>query len=104
MINAIAVQYSSNIIVPVGVHRFTGVYRFTVGWCANGRCTESQIMEPDMHCTQYRVVRHGWSKWLYLINGMDNGLEDGMVYGMDYGMEHWESKFTVFDALLLLAL
>ena len=37
---------------------------------------------------------------LYLINGMDNGLEDGMVYGM----EHWESKFTVFDALLLLAL
>ena len=41
---------------------------------------------------------------LYLINGMDNGLEDGMVYGMDYGMEHRESKFTVFDALLLLAL
>ena len=38
--------------------------------------------------------------WLYLINGMDNGLEDGMVYGM----EHWEEKFTVFDALLLLAL
>ena len=43
-------------------------------------------------------------KRLYLINGMDNGLEDGMVYGMDYGMEHWESKFIVLDALLLLAL
>ena len=43
-------------------------------------------------------------QWLYLINGMDNGLGDEMVYGMDYGMEHWEAKFTVFDALLLLAL
>ena len=39
--------------VQVEVHRFPGVYRFTVGWCAYGRCTESRIMEPDMHCTQY---------------------------------------------------
>ena len=39
---------------------------------------------------------------LYLIDNGRTG--NGMVYGMDYGMEHWEAKFSVFDALLLLAL
>ena len=57
-----------------------------------------------MSCASKKICVYLPRPGLYLINGMDNGLEDGMVYGMDYGMEHWEAKFTVFDALLLLAL
>ena len=58
VISAIAVQYSSNIIVPVEV------YRFTVGWCAYGSRSWNQT------CTACRVVWHGWSKTQKLSTGI----------------------------------
>ena len=42
-------------------------YHFKGACSGPGRCTESQIMEPDMHCTQYRVYIYSaaWPVWLW---------------------------------------